>query len=89
MYKTSIKYSKQDLEFPYAAHMHWDDVLMVDESWSELCARGIEVFGLPGDRYMTHVSENYMSWHFRDQHDLCLFLLAWPAKPFKEKSYEN
>ncbi len=76
----------RDLEFPHVARMDWIDVEHSDESWNQLCARGLEVFGLPGDRYMTHVCSNYMTWHFRDPHDLTLFLLAWPARYLEEQT---
>jgi hypothetical protein len=43
--------------------------------WNEVTARALEVFGLPGDRYITHLTQDHMEYHFRDPHDATLFLL--------------
>lgn len=43
--------------------------------WNEVTARALEVFGLPGDRYITHLTQDFMEYHFRDPHDATLFLL--------------
>jgi hypothetical protein len=60
--------------------MDWIDMINHGEDWSQACARGIEVFGLPGDRYITHARTDHMTWHFRDHSDLVLFVLGWPAR---------
>lgn len=43
--------------------------------WNEVTARALEVFGLPGDRYITHLTQDFMEYHFRDPQDATLFLL--------------
>jgi hypothetical protein len=43
--------------------------------WNEVTARALEVFGLPGDRYITHLTQDYLEYHFRDPHDATLFVL--------------
>ena len=43
--------------------------------WNEVTARALEVFGLPGDRYVTHLTQDYLEYHFRDPHDATLFVL--------------
>ena len=43
----------------------WDDVAM----W------GIEHFGLPGERYITEINVNDMTWWFRDEQDRLVFVL--------------
>ena len=43
--------------------------------WNEVSARALEVFGLPGDRYITHLTQDFMEYHFHDPHDATLFLL--------------
>ena len=45
-------------------------------TWNETCAWAIEQFGLPGDRYITHATENYMDFYFIDERDAILFALA-------------
>jgi hypothetical protein len=44
--------------------------------WNETCAWVIEQFGLPGDKYETHVTEDYMDFYFTDERDAILFQLA-------------
>lgn len=46
--------------------------------WSELCADIMEVFGLPGDRYFSVPTEDYMIFTFKNKKDaeLCRILLS-------------
>jgi tRNA(Glu) U13 pseudouridine synthase TruD len=44
-------------------------------AWNEICASAIEKFGLPGDRYYTHATEEYMDFYFTDERDAILFQL--------------
>jgi hypothetical protein len=37
--------------------------------WNEKCIRVIEAFGLPGNKYMTQVTEDYMVFSFTDPED--------------------
>lgn len=46
-------------------------------SWNEPCAWVIEQFGLPGDRYTTHPTINYMDFYFNDERDAIHFSLRW------------
>lgn len=43
--------------------------------WNKVTARALEVFGLPGDRYITHLTQDFLEYHFRDPHDATLFVL--------------
>lgn len=46
--------------------------------WNEICARIIEHFGLPGNRYTTEVSSMEMKFLFRDDRDalLCKIMIS-------------
>ena len=46
--------------------------------WNEICARIIEHFGLPGNRYTTEVSSMEMKFLFRDDRDalLCMIMIS-------------
>ena len=46
-------------------------------SWNETCAWAIEQFGLPGDKYETHATEEYMDFYFKDECDAIFFELRW------------
>jgi hypothetical protein len=45
--------------------------------WDETCAWAIEHFGLPGDKYSTHPTEDYMDFIFKDERDAVHFELRW------------
>lgn len=38
-------------------------------AWNEICARIMERFGLPGGRYTTEVTSDYMIFHFNTAED--------------------
>jgi len=44
---------------------HWDDVAI----WT------FENFGLPGERYVTDINVNDMTWWFRTEQDRLVFVL--------------
>ena len=46
--------------------------------WNDLCARVVEHFGLPGDRYTSHPEEDWMTFSFKDENDhlMCKMLLS-------------
>ena len=45
--------------------------------WDTVCANAVDLFGLPGDRYITDISEHSMTWSFRSDHDAVLFRLKF------------
>jgi hypothetical protein len=46
--------------------------------WNECCAMVLEVFGLPGNRFVYHPYEDYMTFDFKNKKDadLCRILLS-------------
>ena len=46
--------------------------------WNECCAMVLEVFGLPGHRFVYTPHEDYMAFKFNNQkdYDLCRILLS-------------
>lgn len=46
--------------------------------WNETCAIVLEVFGLPGNRYESHPSNNAMFFDFKSEKDaeMCRILLS-------------
>jgi hypothetical protein len=46
--------------------------------WNETCAMVVEVFGLPGGKYMSRPEHDYMSFEFENTKDadLCRILLS-------------
>ena len=45
-------------------------------TWNQTCAWAVEQFGLPGDRYETHATEEYMDFYFKDERDAIIFELT-------------
>jgi hypothetical protein len=46
------------------------------ELWNMRMANIVELFGLPGDRYITEITQDYMTFWFRDPNDALLFRLC-------------
>lgn len=65
----------QDPEFPHGAQIQWGRQFSNQRQWDEIATWGLETFGLPGDRYVTDVNVNDMTWWFRDPRDQTLFVL--------------
>jgi hypothetical protein len=45
-------------------------------NWNETCAWAIEQFGLPGNKFEAHATEDYMDFYFKDERDAILFELT-------------
>jgi hypothetical protein len=46
--------------------------------WNETCAKVLEQFGLPGERYTSHPDTNHMTFKFVNEYDalMCKLLLS-------------
>lgn len=67
----------RDDEFPYPVVIPWSSKLDTVTAWNEVCAQGMELFGLPGNRYITDANVNDMTWWFRDEQDALLMTLKF------------
>ena len=68
----------------YSARVDWqhgDTILL----WDGFLESVIEVFGLPGDRYVTALDSNYMDFKFYTEQDRILFLTGWSARILPEQ----
>jgi len=45
--------------------------------WDETCIWAIEQFDLPGGKFYTHMTEDYMDFIFKDEKDAIHFSLRW------------
>jgi len=43
--------------------------------WDSTCVWAMEQFGLPGDKFYTHMTEDYMDFIFNDERDAIYFAL--------------
>jgi hypothetical protein len=67
---------KRDNNFQYTIRIPWrigDTV----QRWDETCTWAMETFGLPGDKFITHPTEDYMDFMFRNKEDAIHFSLVW------------
>jgi len=53
----------------------WDRNYDNEYTWNEVCARAIERFGLPGDRFETHANVHYMDFVFKSNKDALMFAI--------------
>lgn len=64
-------------DFPYTVQVNWESH---QESiwWNETCAMVLEVFGLPGHRFIYKPSIDHMLFQFKSAKDesLCRILLS-------------
>lgn len=63
--------------FKYPVRIPWSRQADTITAWNEICADGIELFGLPGDRYITDANVNDMTWWFRNEQDALLMTLKF------------
>jgi hypothetical protein len=72
-YDTS--YPKEEITNEYNIYVEWQYEKM---PWNEICARVLEVFGLPGDRYVTTSSTQHLVIKFKSEKDytLCQIMLS-------------
>ena len=45
--------------------------------WDETCIWAMDQFGLPGDKFYTHMTEDYMDFVFKYERDAIHFSLRW------------
>lgn len=65
-----------DKIFAYSVRVNWNNQNI--PWWNECCAMVLEVFGLPGDRFMYRPHVDYMIFEFKSKkdEDLCRILLS-------------
>jgi len=47
------------------------------KDWDQTCIWAIEMFGMPGKKYLCKPTEDYMDFNFNDEADAVLFALRW------------
>jgi len=67
----------QDPEFAYPVTVYWGQGADTMHYWNEICAASIEMFGCPGDRFITDIGPDKMTWSFRDNRDAFIFKLKF------------
>lgn len=64
------------MSFDHKVHVSWNNQSV--PWWNEICADVLEVFGLPGHRFMYRPHSEYMVFEFASKKDaeLCKILLS-------------
>lgn len=59
-------------------HIPWSSKTNSNATWNEITASVVAHFGLPGDKYTTELSADYMNFIFNNDHDglLCKILVS-------------
>lgn len=68
---------KVSFEEPNKVRIHWEyDIDHQTSEWNEGCAYAVKHFGLPGERFTTEITENWMLFSFFNPNDAMMFLLG-------------
>ena len=57
--------------------LKWEKGKDTSYFWNEACAWAVENFGLPGENYVTHPTEDNMLFLFKKKEDAILMTLKW------------
>lgn len=66
---------QQDSRYKYVVRLYWMNGDTISD-WNEKCAQALEIFGLPGDKFITHPTADYLEFIFKDEKDAIYFNLA-------------
>jgi hypothetical protein len=61
----------------YKVKLDWKLGQDTSEWWNQACAWVIEEFGLPGNKYKTEITTDYMIFDFNEQEDAAMTALRW------------
>lgn len=61
----------------YKVRVDWKLGQDSTEWWDKTCIWVLEEFGLPGGRYKTELTEDYMIFDFNNKEDAVIMMLRW------------
>lgn len=71
-----IFHAYRDNNYQYVIRIPWR-VEDTSDTWNQTCAWAIEKFGLPGNKFITHPTVDYMDFAFKAKEDAVFFSLVW------------
>jgi hypothetical protein len=77
--KKSLKLGGIDNDHDYRVRIPFELSIHVGRNisnWNETCARAIELFGLPGEKYTCRFTKNFIEFWFLEEKDALLFELC-------------
>ena len=66
-------------EFAYPVSILWGPGAESENEWNNISVWCFETYGLPGDRYITDLSAEHMTWFFRNETDAVFMKLKYGA----------
>ena len=67
----------RDPEFVHPVTIRWGRGADTMDYWDQLSIASIELFGLPGDRYVTDITADDMTWFFKNEQEAFIFKLKF------------
>lgn len=67
---------KVTFDGPKTVLLYWEDPHDTGAMWNEACARAVEIFGLPGHRYKTEITADWMKYKFKRKKDALMFVMS-------------
>lgn len=67
----------RDPEYTYPVTIQWGPGAENETQWNDISIWCIETFGLPGDRYITDISTEHMTWIFKTPQDAVFMKLKY------------
>lgn len=61
----------------HLVELRWEKDKDTTYFWNEACAWAVEQFGLPGENYMTHPTQECMRFLFKNEQDALVMTLKW------------
>lgn len=65
----------EGVDYKYVVRIPWKHG-DTPSKWNEVCCYAIDTFGMPGYKFITHPTEDYMEFMFRHSEDAVFFSLA-------------
>jgi hypothetical protein len=70
----------RESEYSHSVTILWGAGAENETQWNDIAVWCMETFGLPGDRYVTDISSEHMTWFFRVQQDAVFMRLKFGSQ---------
>jgi hypothetical protein len=74
---TSGKLILREAGYAWPVTILWGAGAENETQWNDIAIWVVETFGLPGDRYITDISTEHMTWFFRQDKDAVFMTLKF------------
>lgn len=74
---TSSEFTLKNPNYTHHCKISWQPPHDNIVYWNQVCIGAVDLFGLPGQRYLTETNESDMTWSFACSQDALLFKLKF------------